>query len=428
MKPIQVEIINFQSIEKLSFEIKGFTCITGKTNIGKSAITRALSDAFLNTPVTSLVRKGAKFTSVQATSEDWDFRWEKGGGVSRYFIPSDSDKPLDKIGQGQIEPIANLGFRSVKLGAKNIFPWYADQFNPLFLINETGGTVTDFISEVSQLQTLQNAIVISGKQKRKAVEKAKLRAEDTAALKEKVQKVEGIQDLARVVTELEEQAKSIEDYERRLALGEKTLNKIETSKSFFMAVDGVSKVKVPSDPIEGMPGKLRRMISFNNELIARAQKVIAVKAIASVKIPDFDEDSFKKLVAAKRFLSIGPLQASLNAVSGISKVKVPDSGSLADDIKKLSRMNELQTKLETSAQKIRAANVKVEVPSDPGEDIRKLSRMIKFQARIEKLRKEDEDLALQESEIQSQIEEVTASISLVPSCKTCGRVATHDHA
>lgn len=43
IKPVKVSIKNFQSVSDIEFEIHGFTCITGPTNIGKSAIIRAIS-------------------------------------------------------------------------------------------------------------------------------------------------------------------------------------------------------------------------------------------------------------------------------------------------------------------------------------------------------------------------------------------------
>jgi len=45
--PVKIRIKNFQSIEDLEIEVRGFTAITGKTNIGKSAIMRAISSAML---------------------------------------------------------------------------------------------------------------------------------------------------------------------------------------------------------------------------------------------------------------------------------------------------------------------------------------------------------------------------------------------
>ena len=38
----EIEIENFQAIRKLKLKVEGFTVLTGKTNIGKSSVVRAV--------------------------------------------------------------------------------------------------------------------------------------------------------------------------------------------------------------------------------------------------------------------------------------------------------------------------------------------------------------------------------------------------
>ena len=167
MNPIEVRIQNFQSIKDVSFRIHGFTTITGKTNIGKSAIVRAIAKSILNAPVTNMVRHGEKFCEVELHSEGWGFRWQKAEkGVNRYYIDG-KENPLDSVGRGQVQEIADFGFGSIKIGeSKYLYPWYASQFDPIFLLNQSGPAITDFISEVSRLDILQNGIVICNKKKK----------------------------------------------------------------------------------------------------------------------------------------------------------------------------------------------------------------------------------------------------------------------
>jgi len=121
LNPVQVRIQNFQSIDHVEFEVRGFTCITGKTNIGKSAIMRAISRSLLNDPVTGMVRKGAKYASVEMKSEGWGYLWEKGEkDVNRYEIDG---KRYDKTGQNQLPEIEAMGFRSIRIGDDDLEPW-----------------------------------------------------------------------------------------------------------------------------------------------------------------------------------------------------------------------------------------------------------------------------------------------------------------
>ena len=123
LKPVNVVINNFQSIDHLDMEICGFTAISGSTNAGKSAIVRAISSAILNNPVGGMVRKGASFCSVELSSEDWGFKWEKNDkGVNRAWIRG-KDTPLDKLGQIQVPEITQMGFSSIEVGDDEIQPW-----------------------------------------------------------------------------------------------------------------------------------------------------------------------------------------------------------------------------------------------------------------------------------------------------------------
>ena len=53
---VDVEIRNFQSIEKATIKIDGFTVVVGRSNIGKSALVRAVKAALTGAPVSSFVR------------------------------------------------------------------------------------------------------------------------------------------------------------------------------------------------------------------------------------------------------------------------------------------------------------------------------------------------------------------------------------
>ena len=123
--PVKVRIRNYQSLEDVEFEVAGFTCISGPTNIGKSAIVRAISGALLNAPAIKAVRKGKKFCTVELDGGDWSLKWEKSKTVSRVWIPADAEKPLTAVGRGQLDEVAAFGFQSIDVGRDKVQPWFA---------------------------------------------------------------------------------------------------------------------------------------------------------------------------------------------------------------------------------------------------------------------------------------------------------------
>ena len=176
LHPISVNISNFQSIENVDIEIYGFTCITGKSNIGKSAVIRSISSALKNSSVVGMVRKDEKFCSVSINTNGLDLKWEKGEKYSgRYEL---NGKKYEKIGQSQLKELVDLGYGSIKIGSKDVFPWHASQFDPIFLLNDSGPAVTEFISEISRLNILQNSITISLRRKKRSLDKVKLKTDD----------------------------------------------------------------------------------------------------------------------------------------------------------------------------------------------------------------------------------------------------------
>lgn len=423
LKPIRVTITNFQSIESLDLEVSGFTCITGKSNIGKSAIVRAVAGALLNSPVGPHVRKGSKFCTVTLQSEDWSLRWEKGSGVSRYFVPADVEKPLDKVGAGQIDPVAKMGFQSVRLGRDVTHPWYATQFEPLFLLTETGATVTDFISEVSRLQVLQDAITISVRAKKKAQDEVKVRSSDLESLRDRASKVAEVPEVDRIVKELEEQAESIREYERRVGLAEGLYRQLESGKSTILAVEAVERVRVPEADLGTDLDRLKRMGSAQRALSEGAKKIIAIKGIGAAKVPDMPADEMDKLRRAARFSGLPEMRAGLERLKDAEKASIPDSSEVSDGIERLRKASNLLSRITALAASVKSLSKLGPVPAaiDPSS-IRELARMSDYWTKMESARSEIAQMEARLEASGKELDRIRAELDKIPSCPTCGRV------
>ena len=270
--PVRVRIRNFQSVEDVELEVRGFTCITGRTNIGKSAVMRAISSAILNDPVVGKVRKGSQFCTVEVSGSGWGFKWEKGErGVNRYTI---GDKVYDKTGQRQLDEVVSMGFGSIKVGDQEMQPWWSSQFFPIFLLDKSGPQVTDFISEVSRLTVLQDAVVLSARGKRQALDEAKAKAEESAKLRDRLSRVSGLDPLIKLHEEMEAQAESIKDYEARLSAVEVLDSKMREAASKIRSLSGVVEAAVPDDRIGGLAASAAAMHGFWVTLESCAKRII----------------------------------------------------------------------------------------------------------------------------------------------------------
>lgn len=340
LNPVHVKITNFQSIGDVEFDISGFTCVTGPTNIGKSAIIRAISGALLGSPVTGDVRKGKKFCTVELRSDGWELRWEKGErGVNRYWIPVDSDKALDKVGKGQIEQVASMGFGSVQVGDDVLQPWLATQFEPVFLMNKSGPAVTDFLSEVSRLNVLQDGITINVRQKKRCLDQAKVREEEADLLREEEARYSDLDHLLGVRDDLDAQVQSLQEYVDRVELMERLHSSIGSeAKAIMLLRDPIREVKVPQDRLAGHMDSLVEMERTWASMQAEAMQIAVLKPVQDVSVPeDVIAEDVDRLVDAARILAA--IESERAAVERLSaEVLLPEDPGIPDGLLRASEL------------------------------------------------------------------------------------------
>jgi DNA repair ATPase RecN len=427
LHPVKIRIKNFQSIDDLEIEVNGFTCITGPSNIGKSAIIRATSSAILNNPVVNMVRKGTQFTTVELASEEWAFKWEKNDkGVNRVFIPPSAEKALDKIGQTQVPEIVKMGFGSIEIGDDEIQPWFAPQFEPLFLLNQSGPRVTDFLSEVSRLMTLQDAIVLAARGKRAQTDKAKTKAEEAAGLKTKLAKVGALDTLERLGSDLEEQARSIEQYEDRIQLGEALIAKRQDAERIIALFSQIEELRIPRDHCGEPVKKVQELYHLCYQLEAAAVKIRAVHPVTKVKIPDPPAEQVDKLRELRKFAKIEPLRQSVKLLEDVSKIKTPDLKKVKTDVEKLQKMAGFATQIQSLQASVALLDRQIPIPAAL-EEVENLQRLSEFARQTKALAAEIADLETSLVETSRELTQVEAEIAAIPSCPTCNRPIGGQH-
>jgi len=379
LNPVQVRIQNFQSIDHVEFEVRGFTCITGKTNIGKSAIMRAISRSLLNDPVTGMVRKGAKYASVEMKSEGWGYLWEKGEkDVNRYEIDG---KRYDKTGQNQLPEIEAMGFRSIRIGDDDLEPWWATQTRPMFLLDKSGPQITNFISEVSRLQVYQNAIVLAARMKRKCTDESRVKSEELGRVQERMNRLSGLESVERLESEIEDQIISLQEYAQRAITLEQLHKDLERTADFLRRTLPVSELKVKAnmEEVEAAVSKCVRLARKKFQMDRAAQKIIALRALDSIKVPKLPE----KEVA---------------------------------DVRKLHSLSVSITKKLRAADRLGALPA---VPSVPELDLQRLRKLVVCASRIRDLGKavEESESTIQTMEAaRKKLEKKMAAIQVCPEC------------
>lgn len=425
LNPVKIRIKQFQSIEDLEIEVCGLTVVTGRTNIGKSAIMRAISSATLGESVIGLVRKGAQYCSVEMSSKDWGFRWEKGEkGINRYII---GDTTYDKPGQKQLEEIIKMGFGSVKLGSKEVQPWWSPQFFPIFLLGETGPAVTDFISEVSRLTVLQDAVVLSSRGKKRANDNAKEKADEARKIRERLARVSGTDQMIKLCKELEEQKESIDGYQNYIEVGNKLNDKLSSSANRILTLSKINSVRIPKDEAESVATKLREMHTLWGKLEASAKKIITLKPSEKISIPEPPNEEWRHLSNGRRFLSIGGLKEKEKILEGIKDVKISSIQETDEEIASVRTRKTMAAKLLSATKAIQVLSASVEIPDCP-DGLEKLRKGQEVSVKLEKARKDGEELDDRMKAVSSSLEDVERQLAAIPSCPSCGRpISSSEH-
>lgn len=205
---IEVEVFNFQSVQHAKVGIDGFTVVLGPSDIGKSALVRAIKFALTNAPGTSFVRHGDKCDRVVKGNKkckcsskvilrmpDQEVIWEKGDSINSYTV-TDVNGTQVYEGLDRGTPSFLSGFQKVKIGTSTDLIQIPKQFEPIFLLNESGSTVADVLSDLASLGRLNEAADCTSKDRREAVSKRKLREEDLTKARRDLAQFEGLDDIA----------------------------------------------------------------------------------------------------------------------------------------------------------------------------------------------------------------------------------------
>ncbi len=203
---VEVEIRNFQSLKHVRLMVDGFTAITGRSNLGKSAIIRAVKAALTGAPVEAFVRHGVActrrtkasktckcFVSVHLQAKDFDLLWEKGDAVNRYTF---NGAVYDKASKGTPDFLSPM-FLPVRVGDRSQLLQVADQFSAIFLLDQTGGVVADVLSDVAQLDRVNVAIRMVERDRKEASSTRKVREKDVADLELQLERFQDLDEASQ---------------------------------------------------------------------------------------------------------------------------------------------------------------------------------------------------------------------------------------
>jgi energy-coupling factor transporter ATP-binding protein EcfA2 len=302
---IQVEITNFQAIDHLKLTVEGFTALVGRSNIGKSSVVRALKCALSGSSGSDFVRHDARlcprlvggaktckcFASVKLTfGEGQALLWEKGArGINRYTVWKDGVESIyDRVGQNiDLPEFLDGQFAPVKLGPNESLLQVSSQFDPPFLLDLSGPAVAGILSDIGQLDDINQALAAVAKDRRTAMSTRKVREADIADLSQRLVVYASLDDHLQRVRAAQEAGHVIEGVSGRAQLAERLITEVTDSARVLRRVSAAAAVKPPDPARFQAPAKrLGLAAAFISGWDSRVRAIQSLKAAVTPQLPD----------------------------------------------------------------------------------------------------------------------------------------------
>lgn len=376
-------IENFQSIKKVDFEIKGFTVIIGKNNIGKSAVIRAIDAALNNQTGKHFIREGQKKTNVSIDYKGTKIEWEKSTSTAKYKITGYKE-PFTKLKGTVPKPIIDAGFQKMQVGDQKISPLIASQFDPLFLINKPGAVVTEVLANLYQIDTLSTADDLCQKIIKHNKSLLKTRESDLKELQVDLEKYKDFNKIKETVKLLAKKEKEGEDLRKEIDLIKSYENKLRILMESLRRLRAVKDIKIPD---KSDCEKAFSELPWIQAIDDKYQKAIAIlcklKDISKIKIPK--ESKCEKVLLELPWIQRidDRYQVSytlIEKLKNVPDIKIPEKskcGEVLKEVEWLQEKNKKYNELKLLLKKLKSIS-KMKVPQ-----IKKVEALLKETSQLQ---------------------------------------------
>lgn len=226
----KITLKNFQSFADSEVELSpGFSAIVGPSNLGKSALIRAIKALARNAPAPGLVREGTKELSVSAEFASGTIeQLTKGAKKSVYDLTYPDGRTINhaKAGANSVpDEVAELWQLPAPDGRELAF---ATQHEPPFLLAEPASAVAKVLGDLTNAAVLMQAVQEANKRRSVALADEKARTREVDETREELLTHKGLS--ARV--------KAVETSERALSVAKDAYYRFSTVTGLLSEFSG----------------------------------------------------------------------------------------------------------------------------------------------------------------------------------------------
>jgi hypothetical protein len=210
---------------------------------------RAFRAATSNAPGDAFVRHGAKHSEVCITGPNFEIEWRKGGGLNDFKV---NKEDFFSVGAGGVpQPVIDLGFRKLSLlgGKEELDVQVTDQFQPLFLLHESGNVAAAALSDAERADQLRTCQELSEKKRRDARSEKRVREKDLQQVELELSILNNL-DLDLVETNLVNLNKELQDISLVLSNLKDLQGKITTLQELVSSLSFALSSLPPLPPID----------------------------------------------------------------------------------------------------------------------------------------------------------------------------------
>jgi predicted ATP-dependent endonuclease of OLD family len=180
---------NFQSWDQFDLQGEGFTAIIGPSDIGKSAIIRALMGVLRNQVSQNHIREGTKEVAVQFDMDGSSVLLKRSTSTT-YSV---NGVEFAKLAGEVPPPVSALKMNSVEANGVKLDPIFSGQFDKQFMLSMSPAELTSVLSLFSNTERLSYGKKTAGQRGRELDAQIKLMASEIQQAEEKKSKLTDVQ-------------------------------------------------------------------------------------------------------------------------------------------------------------------------------------------------------------------------------------------
>ena len=142
-----IQIKGFQSLHDVSLELGKLTVVVGSSNVGKSAVIRAIKALVENRRGDTFISDGKKECQVALKTNSGFFVWKKTKKSSGTYYFTESDTNFQQVPHETVLRLLRLGW--IELGKTKLLPNFQHQLSPPFLLSESDAQKSKVLGEIT---------------------------------------------------------------------------------------------------------------------------------------------------------------------------------------------------------------------------------------------------------------------------------------